>query len=92
LIPIGKDIIAAIQSKKVLSFSYGAGKRDVEPFCYGVHKSSGNEVLRGYQTGGFSESGNGTGWRLFKVAEISRLSITEKGFTGVRHGYTLTTL
>ena len=42
----------AIRDRKIVKFhyDYDRGMRTVEPFCYGV-STSGNDVLRGYQTG-----------------------------------------
>jgi len=82
-----RDICTAIDSKKVLSFYYNGGTRFVESFCYGIHRSTGNEVLRGYQIGGYSESEESVGWKLFRVDEISKLTITGKDFKGVREHY-----
>ena len=82
-----KDICTAIDSKKVLSLYYAGGTRFVEPFCYGIHRSTGNEVLRGYQIGGYSESGESVGWKLFRVEDISRLIVTDKDCKGVREHY-----
>jgi predicted DNA-binding transcriptional regulator YafY len=79
-------ICSAIESKKVIRFYYKGGFRRVEPFCYGV-STTGNEVLRAYQTGGYSESGNPIGWKLFRVSEISNLTLTDEHFDGVRPGY-----
>jgi hypothetical protein len=69
-------ICSAINSKKVIKFFYRGGIRFVEPFCCGLHKSSGKEVLRGYQVKGFSEFGEPYGWKLYPVNEISKLVIT----------------
>ena len=74
-------------SKKVLSFYYNGGTRFVEPFCYGIHRSTDKEVLRGYQIGGYSESGESVGWKLFRVEEISKLMVTDRDFKGVREHY-----
>lgn len=82
-----RDICTAIDSKKVLNFYYNGGMRSVEPFCYGIHRSTGKEVLRGYQIGGYSESEEFVGWKLFRVDEISKLTITTKDFKGVREHY-----
>ena len=79
-------LCSAIHSKKVIRFYYNGGFRTVEPLCYGV-STAGNEVLRGYQTGGYSESGNPIGWKLFRVSEISLLIITDEHFDGIRPGY-----
>jgi len=82
-----RNICSAINSRKLISFYYRGGVRFVEPFCYGPHKSSGNEVLRGYQVGGFSEFGEPFGWKLYLVDEISKLEITDNNFRGDRKDY-----
>jgi hypothetical protein len=77
-------ICSAINSKKLISFFYRGGIRFVEPFCCGLHKSSGKEVLRGYQVKGFSEFGEPYGWKIYLVNEISKLEITSDSFKGDR--------
>jgi hypothetical protein len=52
-----KLICEAISSKKVIKFNYEGQERIVEPYTYGVHKDTNNEVLSAYQIGGFSSSG-----------------------------------
>lgn len=49
--------------------------------------TAGSEVLRGYQTGGYSKSGNAVGWKLFEVAKISGLRETDSIFLEGRPGY-----
>ena len=80
-------ICSAIKSKNVIKFYYNGGTRVVEPFCYGVHKTTENEVLRGYQMGGYSEAGETVGWKLFRAEEISKLIITNDTFSGARPNY-----
>lgn len=82
-----RKICSAIDSRKVISFYYRGGIRFVEPFCCGIHKIFGNEVLRGYQIKGFSEFGNPFGWKLYLVNEISKLVITDDNFKGDRKNY-----
>lgn len=79
-------ICSAIRSRQVLRFSYDGGWRTVEPFCHGI-STAGHEVLRGYQTGGYSESGNPVGWKLFQVSKIAGLMPTGQTFAGARPGY-----
>lgn len=79
-------ICSAINSKKVIRFDYNGGFRTVEPFCHGL-STAGNEVLRGYQTGGYSESGDSVGWKLFQVSKISSMTITNDYFDVKRPGY-----
>ncbi len=76
---MNQTICSAIRSKQTIRFDYNGGFRTVEPFCYGV-TAAGSDVLRGYQTGGHSESGNPVGWKLFRVSEISGLIITGEYF------------
>jgi hypothetical protein len=79
-------ICNAIKSWAVIEFYYERDFRRVEPHCHGVSKA-GHEVLRGYQTGGFSQSGNPIGWRLFDVRKISNLYQTNETFSTARPGY-----
>ena len=79
-------LITAIREKKVIRFYYEGGYRFAEPHCYGVSKD-GNELLRAYQTGGYSESGNPVGWKLLRLVELSNLSIMEDSFAGPRPQY-----
>jgi len=83
---MNKKICNAIHNKKIISFVYDGGKRIVEPFCHGI-SSAGNEVLRGFQVGGYSKTGNPIGWKLFKVSDMSGILITQNVFTGNRPGY-----
>ena len=81
------QICKAITNKNVIEFYYDGGTRIVEPHCYGIHNDTGNELLCGYQTGGYSKSGNLPDWRLYTIPEISGLRITDDQFSNARHGY-----
>lgn len=83
---MNQAISKAIQNRQVLQFSYQGGIRTVEPHCLGV-SSTGKEVLRAFQTGGYSESGNPVGWKLFSVAEMSAISTTGARFVSNRPHY-----
>jgi hypothetical protein len=80
-------ICSAIAGKMVIRFSYENDLRQVEPFCYGVNQS-GDELLRGYQVGGQSQS-QPQGWKLFEVDKIEGLTVTEDTFDGKRATYNL---
>jgi predicted DNA-binding transcriptional regulator YafY len=73
-------ICSAIRSKRVIQFSYHGGVRDVEPYCYGRSGES-VELLRAYQLRGVSRSGESAGWKMFRVEELSGLSLTFETFT-----------
>lgn len=76
----------AIEGKRVISFDYDGGPRTAEPHCLGVSRE-GHELLRVFQTGGFSESGNPVGWKLLRVDQINNLRITADVFPGPRPQY-----
>ncbi|RJR08456.1 hypothetical protein C4588_05560 [Candidatus Parcubacteria bacterium] len=78
-------LYSAISAKNLIRFYYDGGFRIVEPFCYGRGKS-GNDLLRGYQVDGHSNSGH-PAWKLFNVSKISNLSVTDKGFNNIRPHY-----
>jgi hypothetical protein len=84
---MNRSICEAIRDRAVVRFSYGGGSRTVEPHCHGISRA-GNEVLRGYQTGGYSRSGKSVGWHLFEVAKISSLTQSGEIFLSARPGYT----
>lgn len=84
---MNRDICAAIDGRRVVKFYYNGGNRVVEPHCYGIHKDTDNAVLCGFQTGGYSDSGNLPGWRLYIVHQIQNLVVTEDMFSGPRPQY-----
>lgn len=64
------EILSAMEREEFLVFEYGGGPRLAAPFVLGV-SSSGNPLLRAYQTEGFSRGGPAYGWRVFQVREMS---------------------
>lgn len=79
-------LCSAIRNQRVVTFYYDGGRRTVEPYCHGVGEA-GHELLRGYQTAGFSRSGASHGWKMFRVEELSGLAMTDKVFAGTRPEY-----
>jgi predicted DNA-binding transcriptional regulator YafY len=75
------EICRAIAERKVVQFRYGDKVRVVEPYVCGV-SSANKYILRGFQTGGQSSSGRKLGWRLFELANMKDLEITETEFNG----------
>jgi len=70
----------AIQHRLEIVFLYDGQPRIVQPAAHGIHKDTGNEVLRGYQVGGRSNSRQPPLWDLFLVAKIQNLKVTNQGF------------
>ena len=58
-------LVQAINNKQIISFDYDGYPRIVEPHTFGSHKDTGNDVVRGFQTGGGSKAGGIPAWRLF---------------------------
>lgn len=79
-------ICDAIKARNVICFQYKGGIRTVEPYCYGI-STANNEILRGYQIGGHSGSGESLDWKRFTVNKISNLIITKGIFDGKRPKY-----
>jgi len=80
-------ICSAIDSRSVISFYYNGGQRIAEPFCHGSGKR-GQELLRAFQIGGYSESGNPVQWKLFRVGQMTDIIETGQRFDGYRPEYT----
>ena len=70
----------------MIEFHYDGYHRKVEPYCHGTSKR-GKESVRGYQVAGGSNSRSIPFWRLFTVAKIGDLSLTDETFQGNRPGY-----
>jgi len=75
----------AIEKMMVLEIEYNGGTRIIEPHCYG-EGTKGQELLRCYQTSGYSESGK-MGWKLMRVEDIGHMGPTGDSFSRPREGY-----
>jgi hypothetical protein len=79
------ELLEAIDSQRVVELRYHGYARTVEPHAYGRDKN-GDEVLRCFQVSGGSESGERTGWKLLKVADVYSIH-AEKATFHTRDGY-----
>jgi len=79
-------IKSAIAERRVISLHYDPGLRQIEPHCLG-ESSTGNLLLRAYQTGGASASGEHTHWKLFRLDRVGHLVLTDEVFPGARPEY-----
>jgi hypothetical protein len=83
-----RDLLCrAIASKYLVQFKYEGRTRIVEPFCCGISTAE-NYVLRGFQIRG-SDKTKPLCWRLYELAEMSQLSVTQHSFNGKREEYNL---
>ena len=78
-------IIDAIQNRQALSLTYDNIDRIVEPHAYGK-ASTGNELLRCYQTSGGHSSDTPHDWNLMNIKKITNLSVSGT-FSSTRPGY-----
>lgn len=77
----------AIRRRLELEFLYDGQPRIVRPAAHGIHKDTGNEVLRGYQVGGRSNSRTIPLWSLFLVNKIQNLVVTDRTFSTTLPGF-----
>ena len=75
-----KVLKEAIAGGFIVEFYYYGGVRRVEPYSYGIHKVTGNEVLSAYQVGGFSKSKKTLRWRLYIINKIIDIRISKEKF------------
>lgn len=83
---VNRDIILkSLENRNIVNFWYDdpddpeevePGYREVEPYVYGKHYKSGNDVLRGWIIRGTSKTGDidpsvKPGWRLFRVDRMN---------------------
>jgi hypothetical protein len=71
------DIITAVENKLRIEFIYKKKQRSVQPLLLGISKS-GDLFLRGNQV-----SPTNSGLKLFKVAEMTALKVTDTVFLTV---------
>lgn len=76
----------AIKNRKIIRISYSPGERLIEPHCLGRSKD-GNLLLRAYQVGGASESGEHVNWKLFRLDRMSEPEDGGGNFAGPRPDY-----
>ena len=79
-------ICEAIEKKRLLQFSYDDLTRIVEPHLFG-RKTSGNDALSAYLTGGYTESDQSPYWRSFLVEKMEFIIMLEETFSEARPGY-----
>lgn len=87
-------ILKSLQNRNIVLFWYDdpedpeevkPGYREVEPYVYGKHFTSGNDVVRGWLIRGISKTGDldptvKPGWRLFRVDRMKNWSDTKEKF------------
>lgn len=72
-------ICRAIRDKRLLRFDYNGQPRVVEPYCYGLSTHDA-EVLRAIQVGGASRSGKFGFGKLWTVAQMTDVRLSDVTF------------
>lgn len=81
------DLISkAISAKRRLAVTYDPGPRVIEPHCLG-YGSSGQLLLRAFQTRGASASGEHVNWKLFRLDRMGSVKDADESFDGPRPEY-----
>lgn len=79
-------ITNAIEGRKVLEILYPPGLRCVEPHAVG-RSADGNLLVRAFQAGGASASGEHVHWKLFRLDRAGTVEDSGNTFAGPRPGY-----
>lgn len=78
----------AVQQKRSIRFTYDGLERVVIPAAHGLHASTGKEMIRGFQTEGWTHSPEApTPWRLFTVSKIFDANLTDDVAPNAPEGY-----
>lgn len=81
------DIVGAINSRSLLEFQYDGHPRIVIPAACGLHATTGNEVVRGYQVRGSGNSRTVPYWDLFLTHKIFGLRVLNETFLALPPHY-----
>ncbi|HJU64523.1 MAG TPA: hypothetical protein VJ596_02550 [Gemmatimonadaceae bacterium] len=73
----------AIAERQLLMFAYRGAVRIAEPHLYGK-TTAGNEAMSAWMRAGWSRSDPLGGWRMFRLDEVTDLSILPERFAGPR--------
>lgn len=82
----GQKLCNAIKEKKQAKISYKGHERIINPHLIGIHKDTGNKVLRAFHVKGYSSSGDKPGWRLFSINKIVNVQVLDTNFQ-TQQGY-----
>lgn len=74
------DICNTIAMRRVLSFDYDGHHRVVQPAAAGTHRTTGNNMLRGYQIGGSGNTRAVPFWDLYLVDYMTNFSVLDEVF------------
>lgn len=62
----------------LVQFVYSGKPRTVVLATHGTHKTTGKNLVRGYQVGGATSNGTLPDWKFFEVSKIFSLEVTDQ--------------
>lgn len=74
------QLTAAIEQRKIVTFTYDGLARRVQPAAYGIGNRKGKDTLHAYQIGGESQRGGIPHWRNFHVEKMSSVTVLDEVF------------
>ena len=84
------QLTAAIEQRKIVTFTYQGHQRRVQPAAYGVGGRKNKETLHAYQVGGTSKRGGIPHWRNFYTEGITDLQVLDEVFGPNPPGFSAT--
>jgi hypothetical protein len=72
------QLTAAIEQRKIVTFTYGGHERRVQPTAFGQSHRRRKDTLQGYQVGGGSSRGGIPHWRAFFVEQMTGLQVLDE--------------
>lgn len=82
-----EQLTAAIEQRRIVTFTYEGHARRVQPAAYGIGHRKRKETLHAYQVGGESRRGGIPHWRNFHVEKITDLAVLDEVFGPNPPGY-----
>jgi predicted DNA-binding transcriptional regulator YafY len=79
-------LISAIKGRRLVSLWYDPGVRVVEPHALG-YGADGQLLLRAFQVGGASASGQPSHWKLFRLDRMRDAALNGQSFRQPRPDY-----
>jgi hypothetical protein len=76
----------ALNATRCVQFRYSGKDRVVEVHAAGYTRE-GKPIMRAWQVRGGSEGGDPSGWKLFRLDEISSVEFLEEKSKAPRNGY-----
>lgn len=84
---MNEELDRAIRDRLEVEFHYKGLPRIVQPAAHGLHVTTGNHFLRGYQIAGQSSTRFPPLWDMFTLSKIESLVVTDRHFEVIPPDY-----